>query len=275
MFFCRWLLLITFLMSLGSVSSAADQLTYKVGIVPQFDAREIYKIWRPILDHVEKDTGIRLELEGAPTIPEFEKQFIAGEFDFAYMNPYHILVAREHQGYIPLVRDVGRTLHGILVVRKESRIKSPEELDGKTVSFPAPNALGASLMIRADLAENFQSEVIPSYVKTHSSVYLNVLMGLAEAGGGVQKTLKQQSKEIQDGLKVLYRTKDVSPHPFVVHPRVPENVGKSVAGAMLALGKTDGGQKLLLKIPISTIGVASFEDYKPLANMGLDKYYVK
>jgi hypothetical protein len=55
------------------------------------------------------------------------------------------------------------------VVRKDDPIKSAGELDGKEVAFPAPNAFGASLWIRALLAEREKIRIVPAYVKTHSN----------------------------------------------------------------------------------------------------------
>jgi phosphonate transport system substrate-binding protein len=61
------------------------------------------------------------------------------------MNPYHAIRANKKHGYAPLVRDVGRSLFGIIVVKKDSPIETVSELDGEIVAFPAPNALGAAL----------------------------------------------------------------------------------------------------------------------------------
>jgi phosphonate transport system substrate-binding protein len=246
---------------------------YTVGVVPQFDARRIHAIWRPILDALEEKTGLRFSLRGSPTIPAFEKGFIQGSFDFAYMNPYHILPANQKQGYMPLVRDAERTLYGVLVVARDSPIQQVSDLDGKTVAFPAPNALGASLMIRADFQNIFKIQVLPRYVKSHSSVYLNVVLGETAAGGGVQKTLGQQPENIREALRVLYTTDHVAPHPFTVHPRVPDAVRKKVRVALLSLAKTEAGKDMLARIPIKRIGIASMDDYRPLADLGLERFY--
>ena len=258
-----------------STVNAVENKTYSVGVVPQFDVRKIRKIWQPILDELQADTGHKFVLKGSPTIPKFETEFNEGQFDFAYMNPYHMLLASKSQGYSPLVRDVGRQLFGVLVVKKEGPIKELKDLEGKVVAFPAPNALGASLMIRAALKENHNINIIPRYVKTHSSVYLNVALGQAAAGGGVQKTLGQQPGLIKSSLHIIYKTKEVAPHPFVAHPRVDSGVKNKVIAALLKLGKTEKGRGLLKNIPIKKIGKSSIDDYSPLKEMGLDKYYIK
>lgn len=246
---------------------------YSVGVVPQFETHRLHEIWRPILDYLQEQTGETFRLEGSPTIPDFETEFEAGRFDFVYMNPYHLIVANGEQGYRPILRDVGRDLFGVLVVRTDSPIKKVQDLDGKVIAFPAPNSLGASLQIRQELHDLFGLHIVPHYVKTHDSVYLNVLLGQADAGSGVQKTLNRQQPRIRQALKILHKTRPVAPHPIAVHPRVPTAVAEKVTRALLALGDTPEGAALLAKIPMKKIGRASLQDYEVLKTLKLERFY--
>jgi phosphonate transport system substrate-binding protein len=254
---------------------AATTPTYTFGVVPQYDAQRIFETWQPILREIEKLTGLKFKLTGSLTIPAFETQFMVGEFDFAYMNPYHALKAAEKQHYIPQVRDVGRSLYGIIVVRKDSPITTVQDLEGKTVAFPAPNALGASLIPRADLKNLYNINILPRYVQSHSSVYLNVALGRVAAGGGLQKTFGQQKKSIRNKLRILYKTREVATHPIVAHERVPEEDRKKVKLAFLSLANTQKGRMLLSKVPIVKLGPATLKDYLPLKTLALESFYVK
>lgn len=267
------LLLISTLFSINV--QAEKKRIYTIGIVPQFEIRHIRKIWSPIIKEIEKNTGYKLKFIGSPTIPDFEREFHAGRFDFAYMNPYHLLLAKKTQGYIPLIRDNGRKLHGILVVRKDSGIESVKDLNGKKIAFPAPNALGASLLMRANLSNDYKVNFRPVYVKTHSSVYLNVVVKQTTAGGGVQKTLNQQRDNIKGALKILHRTPAVAPHPFTAHPRVPVEVREHIKNTFLSLGENEIGRALLAKIPMKKVGEAKMSDYTPLNKFNLERFYVK
>jgi len=246
---------------------------YTVGVIPQFEARKLYSIWKPIIDELELKTGLKFKLKGSSSISGFEKKLLAGEFDFAYMNPFHPLITNKSQAYTPLVRDHSKSLQGILVVRQNSLVTSIKQLEGKVIAFPAPNALGASLMIRAELANMYKINFIPSYVKTHDSVYLNVIYKKTAAGGGVQKTLNHQKPAIKNQLRILYRTQTSAPHPFGVHPRIDKHIAKKVQRAFLDMSNSKNGKRLLLQIPIKKIGTAEIEDYMPLLQMGLDKVY--
>ncbi len=191
------------------------------------------------------------------------------------MNPYYLVMANETAGYIPLVCDHGRQLFGVLVVRKDSGIDDPRQLQGKPVAFPSPNALGASLQMRQELHDRFGVTTRPQYVKTHDSVYLNVLLGKTVAGGGVQKTLNRQKPAYRKALRIIHATTRVAPHPFAALPSVPEKVRNAVKQALLEMGRDQSGRKLLARIPMKEIGPASLSDYEPLKNMGLERFAAK
>ena len=127
-----------------SASESSAKRTYTVGIVPQFDSRKIHTIWRPILDEIQAKTGYRFVLRGSPSIPNFEREFLNGAFDFAYMNPYHVIKGYENQGYVPLVRDHQQSLYGIIVVRADSPIKTAKELDDKIIALSLCGGLNGS-----------------------------------------------------------------------------------------------------------------------------------
>lgn len=256
-----------------SAARASDDVIYTFGVVPQFDTRQTLLVWGPLLTELEKSTGLKFRLKGSSSATKFESSFMDGGFDFAYMNPYQILKANTSQGYIPLVRDIERTLNGVLVVRKDSPVHEVKDLEGARIAFPSPNALGASLVIRADLKNIHSTSVVPVYVQSHTSVYLNVLLGDVKAGGGVQKTLNKQAAEIRDELRVIYNTREITPHPVTAHSRVPVKVRELVRQAFLALGETSKGRALLSAIPIKVIGKTSLNDYQSLKEWGLDEFY--
>ncbi len=250
---------------------ADDTTVYRVGIVPQFDSRTIHDIWTPILAQLQTRTGLRFVLVGSANIPVFEKKFEQQEFDFAYINPYHAVMAASH--YVPLVRDVATPLQGIIVVHSDSPIKKLSDLQGKNMDFPAPNALAASLLPRAQLSEAGIT-VQARYVKTHTSVYLNVALGQTDAGGGIQQTLEEQPIQVREKLRVIDRTIAVASHPLMASRRISQDVHEKVRAALLALGETADGRAMLSRIPMDKVGLATPANYEVLKQMGLHKVYV-
>jgi phosphonate transport system substrate-binding protein len=256
----------------GADVRAAGSERYAFGVTPQFEQRKLHAIWAPIIRELEQRTGLSFELVTTLNIKDFEKEVAAGNFDFVYTNPYHILMESKNQRYIPLVRDKA-PLRGILVVRKDSAVQKPSELAGKVVAFPSPNAIAASLLMRADLERIHHTTVTPLYVKTHSSVYLHVAKGLADAGGGVEKTLQEQEPAIRDLLRIIYTTRPMMSHPVAAHPRVPKRDREKVRAALLKLAETGAGKELLAKVPVKQLVPASIHDYESMLTWGLEAYW--
>ncbi len=247
---------------------------YSFGVVPQFDHRQLFAIWNPILNELGKRTGLSFKLVLTPDIPSFEKEYLKGAYDFVYLNPYHLLKANRSAGYRPIIRDSSDLL-GILVVRRDSPVDSPADLNGRTVAFPSPNALGASLLMRADLSNLFHVRITPLYVTSHDSVYLHVVQGLADAGGGVMKTLSRQEEAVRVALKIIYVTRPMPSHPVARHPRVPNADAEKVRRAFLEMAAAPEGRALLSKVPINQPVSASLSDYTPMRDWGLEDFWVE
>ena len=262
-----------FLLTLILSATSALAGTYSIGVAPQFESRRMFAIWQPIIGELEKRTGHQFKLVVPLTVTDFERELEKGSYDFVYANPYHIVRLSQKQAYLPLVRDK-LPLRGILVVRKDSPVRNLKELDGKSLAVPSPNAIGASLLIRADLEHFHGIRMKMVNVKTHSSVYLNVLNGLTEAGGGVEKTLGEQDQPVQDALRVIYTTREMPSHPVAAHSRVDQAAREQVRRALLELAATPAGKALLDEVPMKQPVAASIEDYLVMRKWGLEAYWV-
>lgn len=263
----------------GSVYAAClgDQNSTKsftVAVVPQLPRAVTYAKWAPLLDVIGRDTKQCFDLVVPETIPAFEKLLFKGVPDFAFVNPYHEVMAKKRKGYIPLVMDGRAKLTGILVVQANSPIKSIQELQGKSVAFPAPNAFAASLLIRAELAKK-GVYIKPKYLNTHASGYRAAAIGEVVASGGVNNTLQREESALRESLRVLYETSGYAPHPFVANPRVPANIRKAVTDSFIALSGTEAGDKLLEGVQIPSPVRSDYQrDYAPLESLNLEKFVI-
>ena len=269
----RWLTVIglTFFL-LGN--ACAQKASYTFGIAPQFEQRKLFATWKPLMDALEKVTGHQYKFMSAASVPEFEQVVAKGGYDFIYVNPYHLFKERSRQGYIPLVRDLS-PLRGVVTVRKDSPLTSLHDLNGKSLAVPSPNAIGASMLIRAELERVHGVTMTLINAKSHSSAYLYAINKLADSAGGVEKTLAEQEPAIQNELRVVFRTRDFPSHPIAAHPRIPESDREEVKQALLAISASPATAPLLADIPMSRAVPASFKDYEVLRGLSLDAYWVE
>ena len=274
---------IALLMGLAAISHTAyaaclgdanSGKVYTFDVVPQLTAAKIYTTWSPLLQRVGQDAKLCFELRVSATIPEFEQKLLKGEPEFVFLNPYHAVLAHQKKKYQPLLADSEDLLTGILVVRADSPIQHLEELKGKSITFPAPNAFAASLLIRAELAKK-KIEITPVFVKTHSNVYRSVIGKDVIAGGGVNNTLDNEAPEVRQQLRVLYETSAYTPHPVATHPSVSTAVRERFLKAMLKLAQDEEGRKLLDGINLHQPQAVTYaKHYKPLESLQLEKFLV-
>ena len=259
---------------LPNTAVSADQ-TFTLSVVPQFTPVDIGLRWSPLLRRLEAETGFGFQLRLVDKMPQFETDFLTGTPDLLYLNPYHMVMASKAHGYLPLARGT-EPQFGILVVDNNRKIKHLHDLNGKRLAFPAPNAFGASLYMRALLSEKEGLNFITDYVGTHQNVYRHVIMGEAEAGGGIRTTLEKESSNLQNRLRVLYTTPGVAPHPIAAHPRVPLATREKITAALLKIGGDDAGRKLLADVELDQIIRADYaRDYQPLEKLKLERYVVR
>lgn len=260
--------------SAACVGDQSASKSYKVYVVPQLTATQIYSRWSPLLEQVGKETKQCFELIVPTNIPQFESDLLNGRPDFAYMNPYHAVMKWRNHQYIPLVAS-GDPIFGILTIQNDSKINSIKELSRGRIAFPAPNAFAASLLIRATLTkEGIPFE--PVYVKTHSNVYRSVIRGDVEAGGGIQSTLIAEPPELKAELKTLMETKRYTSHPFSANARVPERTRKAVQDTLVGMDQSSVGSELLKGAQLAkAIAVTYKQNYQPLEALQLEKFVVK
>lgn len=236
------------------------------GVVPQQSASELAKAWIPILDYLGRKTGRRLRFATAKDIPTFEQRLAAGEYDLAYMNPYHYTVFQRQPGYRPLAREKDRQLKGIVVVRKDSPLRDIAQLKGETVAFPGPAAFAATLLPQAQL-KKMGIAIESSYVSSHDSVYLAVSRGLYAAGGGIQRTFENIDPGTREQLRILWTTLGYTPHAIAVHPRVSDGVAGQLQAALLAMADDPQGAALLKSIGFNGLVAAADADYDDIRRL--------
>ena len=259
---------------LGSSPAGGEEADpYTLAVVPRVTPIAVHRDWAPLAERLSRETRLSIRLKVYRSYAQFEEDLLKGVPDLVFMSPYHAVRARRAQGYIPLVRDSAKLLTGILVVRRESPVRTIRDLDGGEMAFPSPNAFGASLYMRALLTEKEKIRFTPRYVGTHTNVYRHVILGKAKAGGGVMGTLGKETPEVRNQLRIVYETPSVPPHPLGAHPRVPKEVRQAVTEAMLRLGADGAAQGLLNAVSLSRPVPADYaRDYQRLEQLNLEKY---
>ena len=254
--------------ALNAPARAAAAPSLSFGILPQFAPAELAQAWVPLIRLLAARAGLDLRFATTPDIPSFEARLAAGEYDFAYMNPYHYTVFAEKPGYVAFGHEKGRRIGGIVVVAKDSPYQQLADLAGHEIAYPSPRSFAATLLVRAELARAGMATV-PKYVGSHESVYLNVAQGLIVAGGGIPRTLEAMDGPVRARLRVLWSSPLYTPHALAAHPRVPAAAVAALRAAMIGADADAVGREALRGVAFMGIEAARHRDWDDVRALGL------
>lgn len=264
---------LVFLLALSALQAGADSrkdappsLTF--GVVPQQSAGELARAWAPLLNFLGKKSGVTLRFATARDIPTFEQRLAGGEYDIAYMNPYHYTVFHRVPGYLAFAREKDQKLKGIIVVRKDSPYADITHLRDAPVAFPGPAAFAATLLPQAELAR-MHIPVNAKYVSSHDSVYLSVARGLFAAGGGIPRTFENFDPALREQLRILWNTPGYTPHAIAAHPRVPGETVERLRAAMANMADDPQGAALLEALGFHGLVPAQDADYDDIRRLDI------
>lgn len=248
---------------LFTVPSWGKQYTF--GVVPQQSPVKLFKKWKPFVDYLSKETGHEIILKTEKSIAQFEKVLYDGGYDFAYMNPYHYVVANRTMLYEAKIR-ADKMIRGILVSQGNSLTSLLEKKDAKFL-FPSPNAFAATLLLKYELLTKFDTDLNKldnyQYVNSHDSVYKGVARGIGDLGGGIQRTFTNLDVQSdKDKLEVIYKTKAYPSHPIAFKKEMGEELQNKLADILLNLPK-----ELSNNLSIKKFITTSNEEYDEIRDL--------
>ncbi|MGZ3748608.1 MAG: phosphate/phosphite/phosphonate ABC transporter substrate-binding protein, partial [Pseudobdellovibrionaceae bacterium] len=204
------------------------------------------EIFGPMMDlFSEEIPEIKFSLEASRNYSDYNKKIFSRKFHFALPNPYQTIKAWEHGYKVFAKMGDDNNFRGILVVRKDSGIKTLADLKGKKVSFPASTALAGSMMVQYYLQTHgidLKKDIEVSYVGSQESSILSPYH--RETGAGATwppplKALKYSRPEILSELRVLAETEPLINNSLVVRDDIDPKVVEKVKNVLLHMHENE------------------------------------
>lgn len=257
-------------------ASAGQGDVYTLAVIPSAPPVTLHKQWTPYVERLSRETGVTFRLKLYERMTEFERDIWNGGPDFMLSSPIQLVVAHKSNGYVPLVRSGTQVSVG-LFVRKDSPIRSIDDLAGKKVSFVGNKNL-CSVFVRHLLGKHRSKMTFTNeYAGSTRNVIINVLLGKSDAGAVFIPEFGRESEDTRAQLRAILVTPEIAPHPLSAHPRVPKKVQESVKKATLAMAATKSGAELLKTLRLGETVAAVYDadyggleeiDVKGLTNWG-------
>lgn len=225
---------------------------YKVGIHPYLNSKKMYSSYRPILDYLEKNLeGIEFVLETSADYAAYNEKLYRGVFHFSLPNPYQTYNALSKNYRVIAKMKPDTVFRGIFVARKDLHIQSPKDLIGKTLSFPAPTALAATMMPLYYLYEqgiDTDTQIEKKYVGSQYSSIFNAYTQDSVMGATWPPPWEAWCKENPqkaEEMEVVWETKALVNNGFIVRTDLESSFAKEVAILLVELANSTEGKELL------------------------------
>ncbi|HEX6591700.1 MAG TPA: phosphate/phosphite/phosphonate ABC transporter substrate-binding protein [Moraxellaceae bacterium] len=214
----------------GLAPAMAAGAEYSVAVLPFIPPSEIKRRWQPVLDQINRDTGLRLHFRYYDDNQEFERDLVQGRADFAVMTPLQTWLLR--QQYRPLLRNT-QPLVGLVVVRNDSKIKQLADLHERKVGLQEGENQPSSMLIRRALREQ-KIEPDLQFMRSETNALRSVVLGKTDAAIANNYVLRFLPLEIGRQLRVVYSASEMPPPPFTASQKLPAEDVAKVKAAVLA-----------------------------------------
>ena len=249
------LLLSLVVLFVGSASRISAQ-ELKFGFTPVLSEPEMRAEFEPLMNYLSEAIGQKVTLYIAKDYGDLRTQMENGRVDIGSFSPFAYVDAARG-GKIRIIAqsiiEGSATYHGIIVVRKDSGLKSIAELKGKRFAFVDPKSASGYIYPRAMLIEKginpetFFKETI--FAGSHDKVIAAVLEGRVDAGAiydGALGVAKRSGVSV-DGLLTVASSDPIPHDAIAVRIGMNKDLRKRIQLALINLDKSEAGRRVIAR----------------------------
>jgi phosphonate transport system substrate-binding protein len=247
-------------------SAEAPKRTYKFGVFPHIPLTELLKVYTPIAESFERGLGQPVELTTRPSYEQFADELRHEVYDIAFIQPFDYPMAHDEHHYLPIARRIS-PLSAIFIVLRGSRIHRLEDLRGKTIAEPSPNAAVTHLAKKAlvDAGFDLQKDIKIVSGKNQIACMQLLLLGKADACATVRPALEQYGDpKALERFRIIYETPPVPHTLFVAHSRLSKQEIEKLQEIIVSWPYNAEGKAILAKGPLVPFVKALDAEYDPI-----------
>lgn len=248
-----------------------DRPVLRMGIFPRRSVVTTKKAFRPLADYLSEQLNADVQMVVPLNFQRFWAGVEEGMYDLVHFNQYHYIVSNKNFGYKVLLsnQEMGRDqISGALIVRRDSNIKTVEDLKGKRIVFGGgKKAMGSYIAPLAILKQHGlepKRDFEVSFAKTPIAAVVKVNGLKYDAGGAgsvvieLKATKKRTNVEL---LKILATSAPFTHLPWAVNKDMPEVTAQRIQQLMVSLKDSEQGRGILKAARVTAFTAVKDEDF--------------
>ena len=256
----------------SAAPAGASAPLYRFAVHPLHNPQLLAEAYQPLVDHLNQALSkariaAKIELEASRDYQAYEEKFRARAPAILLPNPWQTLQAMKVGYHVIAMAGDAEDFKGIFIVRKDSGIKTPADLKGKTVSYPSPTALAACIMPQYYLHQNgidVNRDIQNAYVGSQESSIMNAYLGQSAAGvtwPPPWRLFQRDHPAEAAQLELIWETPPLMNNSVMLRDDVPAAVGDVMRKALLDLAQAPAGQKILAGMSTARFHAADNASY--------------
>ncbi|MGB5924359.1 MAG: phosphate/phosphite/phosphonate ABC transporter substrate-binding protein [Syntrophobacteria bacterium] len=285
-------LCLTILFGCGETKTERDIETQEsrpslvLGLIPERNIFKQLDRYEPLATYLSEKIGADVKLKVLTRYGNLIDNFASADLDGAFFGSFTYTLAHAKLGVEAIARPetVGgvSTYYGLIFVRKDSDIKSVQDMKGKSFVFVDRATTAGYLLplafFRAHRIENYKTFFKETYFSgTHEDAIYDVLNKKAEIGGAkntVFARLAAADSRVKDELVILARSPEVPENGLAVRNDLDHAIRNKLQEALLNMQNESQGIQVLKDLGamrfIETTDSDYANVYKYAKQIGLD-----
>ena len=249
---------------IGAAAAAVAAEPLILAVHPYLPPGEITQRFTPLAEVLSRTVGRPVFVRVGRSYAEHIDAIGTDSVDIAYVGPAAYVTLVNGYGGKPLlarqVVDGDPMLHGEIIVRQDSPIRSLAELRGKRFAFGDPDStmshvVAAAMLRDAGVPESALAQA--DFLNAHRNVALAVLAGDFDAGAVKEEVYVEFQRQ---GLRSIAQQPPVADHLFVTAAKLPAELVAALRQALLTLPDTPAGRAALTAIAPGMTGMVAVRD---------------
>lgn len=242
------ILLVFFVVFIYGCKNSPNKIS--IGIIPARDPVTMKDNFEPIRSYLEKEMGVPVEV----VVPENYYGLIESmkekKVDIGFYGPFSYIMAEKQIDLEPMLladrSDSGASYQSLIIARKDSGIKTLDDLQGKKFNFVDPGSTSGFVIPYAlfksrniDIHSYFRKT---DYSHSHDGVVMDVLDKKVDAGAVADMNLKRVLAKVgisRDQITVVWNSDPIPGSPIVARADLPNDLKENFRQAMLSIHKKD------------------------------------